>query len=83
MKSSVKKALMKLRSRHVNVKGDRVCRIGVTKRDTVHTHNEPVRCIDYRCDNRRFWFSAHNCQVPTPTSQNLDIEQQIRIFGAD
>jgi hypothetical protein len=27
--------------------------------------------IDYRCDNRRFWLSAHNCQVPNPTSQNL------------
>jgi hypothetical protein len=22
--------------------------------------------IDYSCDNRRFWLSAHNCQVPTP-----------------
>ncbi len=22
--------------------------------------------IDFRCDNRRFWSSAHNCQVPTP-----------------
>jgi hypothetical protein len=39
--------------------------------------------IDYRWDNRRFWLSAHNCQVPTPTSQNLELEQQIRIFGAD
>ncbi len=39
--------------------------------------------IDYRCDNRRFWLSAHNCQVPTPTSQNLELEQQIWIFGAD
>jgi hypothetical protein len=29
-----------------------------------------------------FWLSAHNCQVPTPTSQNLEIEQQIRISGA-
>jgi hypothetical protein len=27
--------------------------------------------IDYRCYNRRFWLSAHNFQVPTPTSQNL------------
>ncbi len=26
---------------------------------------------DYSCDNRRFWLSAPNCQVPTPTSQNL------------
>jgi hypothetical protein len=39
--------------------------------------------IDYRWDNRRLWLSAHNCQVPTPTSQNLEFEQQIRIFGAD
>ncbi len=39
--------------------------------------------IDYRCDNRRFWLSAHNCQVPTPTSQNLEIEQEIGILGAD
>jgi hypothetical protein len=26
--------------------------------------------IDYRCDNRRFCLSAHDCQVPIPTSQN-------------
>jgi hypothetical protein len=39
--------------------------------------------IDYRCDNRHFWLSAHNCQIPTPTSQNLELEQQIRIFRAD
>ncbi len=38
--------------------------------------------IDYRCDNRHFWLSAHNCQVPTPTSQNLELEQHILIFGA-
>ncbi len=43
----------------------------------------PINSIDYRCDNRRFWLSAHNCQVPTPTSKNLEFEQQIRIFGAD
>jgi hypothetical protein len=42
-----------------------------------------VQNIDNRCDNRRFWLSAHNCQVPTPTSQNLELEQQIRIFRAD
>ncbi len=42
-----------------------------------------VKPIDYRCDNRRFWLSAHNCQVPTPTSQNLELEQQIQIFGDD
>jgi hypothetical protein len=39
--------------------------------------------IDYGCDKRRFWLSAHNCQFPTPTSQNLEVEQQIPIFGAD
>ncbi len=38
---------------------------------------------DYRFDNKRFWLSAHNCQVPTPTSQNLDLEQLIWVFGAD
>jgi hypothetical protein len=43
----------------------------------------PRNPIDYRCDNRRFRLSAHNCQVPTPTSQNLELEQQIRTFGAD
>jgi ADP-heptose:LPS heptosyltransferase len=42
-----------------------------------------VKIIDYRCENRRFWLSAHNYQVPTPTSQNPQLEQQIRIFGAD
>ncbi len=42
-----------------------------------------VITIDYRCDNRRFWLSANNCQIPTPTSQNLEIEQQVWIFGAD
>jgi hypothetical protein len=45
--------------------------------------SEWVAPIDYRCDNRRFWLSAHNCQVPTPTSQNPELEEQIRIFGAD
>jgi hypothetical protein len=43
----------------------------------------PGKTIDYRCDNRRFWLSAHNCQIPTPTSQNLELEQQIWIFGVD
>ncbi len=45
---------------------------------------QPLRmkyaAIHYRCVNRRFSLSAHNCQVPTPTSQNLEVEQQIRIF---
>ncbi len=39
--------------------------------------------IDYRWDDRHFWLSAHDCQVPTPTSQNLNSEQQIQIFEAD
>ncbi len=42
-----------------------------------------TKTIDYRCDNRHFRLSAHNCQVPTPTSHNLEVEQQIRILGAD
>jgi hypothetical protein len=41
------------------------------------------KIIDYRWDNRQFWLSAHNCQFPTPTSQNQEREQPIRIFGAD
>jgi hypothetical protein len=39
-----------------------------------------VHTIDNRCNDGRFWLSAHDCQVQTPTSQNLDVEQQIRIF---
>ncbi len=39
--------------------------------------------IDYRCDKRLFWLPGHNCQVPTPTSQYLVVEQQFRIFEAD
>ncbi len=53
------------------------------KEDESSTTRKVVETIDYRCDNSRFWLSAHNCQVPTPTSQNLELEQQIRIFGAD
>ncbi len=45
--------------------------------------NPSATTIDYRSDNMRFWLSAHNCQVPTPTSQNLELEQPIRTFGAD
>ncbi len=40
--------------------------------------SDAIATIDYRCENRHFWLSAHNCQVPTPTSQNLELEQQIR-----
>ncbi len=49
----------------------------------VSFYHERLWCIDYRCDIRRFWLSAHDCQVPTPSSQNLDLEQQIRIFETD
>jgi hypothetical protein len=38
--------------------------------------------IDYGCGDAQFWLSAHDCQVPTPTSQNLELEQQMRIFRA-
>jgi hypothetical protein len=31
-----------------------------------------LKAIDYRRDNRRFWLSAHDCQLPTPNSQNLE-----------
>jgi hypothetical protein len=46
-------------------------------------HFAVPRTINYRCDDRRFWLSAHDCQIPTPTSQNLDLVQQIRICEAD
>jgi hypothetical protein len=39
--------------------------------------------IDYTSDDGHFWLSAHNRQVPTPTSRNLKLEQQIRILEAD
>jgi hypothetical protein len=42
-----------------------------------------ILSIDYRCDDGRFWLSAHNWQAPAPTSQKLELEQQIRIFEAD
>ncbi len=38
------------------------------------------RTIDCRCDDDHSWLSAHGRQVPTPTSQNLELEQQMRIF---
>ncbi len=44
---------------------------------------QPGFSMDYSCDNRRFWLSAHKCQVPTPTSQNLELDQQSRILPAD
>jgi hypothetical protein len=35
--------------------------------------------IDYRCGDGWSSLSAQPCQVPTPTSQNLKLERQIRI----
>ncbi len=29
----------------------------------------------------RSWLSANDRQVPTPTSQNLEVEQRIWVFG--
>jgi hypothetical protein len=43
--------------------------------------SDEIQTIDSRYDNRRFWLSANSCQVPTPTSQNLELEQQIQIFS--
>ncbi len=57
--------------------------VSVEEIDPTDTENEVPPTIDYRCDNRQFWLSDHDCQVPTPTSQNLELEQQIRIFGGD
>ncbi len=54
-----------------------------TKQRRPPNRSDLILPIDYRCDDGRFWLSTHNCQVPTPTSQNLELEQQIRIFGAD
>jgi hypothetical protein len=36
--------------------------------------------IDYRYYNGRFWLFGHYCQVPTPSSQNQEVKQQIHIF---
>ncbi len=33
--------------------------------------------MDFRCDDGRLWLSAQDRQVPTPTSQNVEVEQQI------
>ncbi len=57
--------------------------LGITLNRPIVFDKPNIIPIDYRCDNSRFWLSAHNCQVLTPTSQNLELEQQIRIFGAD
>jgi hypothetical protein len=42
-----------------------------------------MQTIEDTWDDRHFWLSALDCQDPTPTSQNLELEQQIRIFEAD
>jgi hypothetical protein len=49
--------------------------------DVTSTYKNAVSTIDYRCEDGSFWLPAHDCQVPTPASQNLKVEQQIRIFG--
>ncbi len=36
-----------------------------------------IEFIDYRRDDGRFRLSTHDCQVPTLTFQNLEVEQQI------
>jgi hypothetical protein len=38
-----------------------------------------ARNIDYnyKCDDSRFWLSAHDCQVSSPNSQKLEVEHQI------
>jgi hypothetical protein len=38
----------------------------------------PGLSIDYRCDSEQFLLSAHDCQVPTPNSQNLEVDGKIR-----
>jgi hypothetical protein len=40
-----------------------------------------TRCLGYGCDDGRFRFSVHDCHVPTQTSQNLEAEQQILVYG--
>jgi elongation factor 1-alpha len=65
--------------------------VGVNKMDSTEPpysqvreqYNPVVLLIDYRCDKRRSRLSAQDCQVPIPTSQNLELEKQIWIFGAD
>jgi hypothetical protein len=42
-----------------------------------------VTVVVLTIDNKHSWLSSHDCQVPTPTSQKLEVEQQIWIFGAD
>ncbi len=58
----------------------------LTRKPSFHERWEFFRlrtCIDYRCNNKRFWLPAQNCQVPTPTSRILEVQQQIWIFRAD
>ncbi len=55
----------------------------IMEKKTRQAEKKGGKTIDYRFDNRRFWLSAHDCQVPTTTSQNLDLEQQIRTCEAE
>ncbi len=43
-----------------------------------------MNAVDFiycECDDACFWLSARDCHVPTPASQNLEVGQQIWIFG--
>jgi hypothetical protein len=39
-----------------------------------------IQTRDYKCGDGRSGSSAHDCQAPIPTSQNLEVEQRIRFF---
>jgi hypothetical protein len=47
------------------------------------SEKEVANAIDYRCNEGRFLLSSHDCQVPTPGSQNLDVGRQSMIFLID
>jgi hypothetical protein len=46
-------------------------------------HYYTTATIVYRRDAKHFWLSPHNCQSPTPTSQNKEFKEQIRVLEAD
>jgi hypothetical protein len=46
-----------------------------------HFKDEVIDPIDYISHDGRFSSSAHDCQVPTPTSPNQAVEQQMCVFG--
>ncbi len=58
------------RDRETQIK-NRLRRTGSLIINTFYERLSALIPIDYRCGNNRFWLSAQNCQVPTPTSQNL------------